>query len=85
MPRKRQSGRQREHRATLFWLVVLALAAGGWLWYTYGRPGPRLRPRRPRPPRRPAPPGRPPGRRRRAWTSRSTATRCRSRPTSRVR
>ncbi|MEU8000466.1 thermonuclease family protein [Catellatospora sp. NPDC049111] len=39
MARTRQTGRKREYRATLFWLVVLVLAAGGWLWYAYGRPG----------------------------------------------
>ncbi len=25
----------------MFWLVVLVLAAGGWLWYAYGRPDAR--------------------------------------------
>ncbi|GIF89290.1 thermonuclease family protein [Catellatospora chokoriensis] len=38
MGRTRQNGRRRERRATLFWLVVLVLAAGGWLWHAYSRP-----------------------------------------------
>ncbi|MEV0460614.1 thermonuclease family protein [Catellatospora methionotrophica] len=36
--RRGRNGRRRELRATLFWLVMLVLAAGGWLWYAHGRP-----------------------------------------------
>lgn len=35
----RQTGRRRELKATAFWLVVLLLAGGAWLWYAFARPG----------------------------------------------